>query len=277
MSDAATHPAGRNPQDLQAEIIRLNKIILALMNRAERAMSGQGSDFGLFETAVRLEEEVQRRTEQWEKTLRENERINHALQQTQRQMEEEIVERKRIEEALRQANQQLETLTITDPLTGLANRRRFAETLTTEWNRALRTCTPIGLAMIDIDYFKSYNDRYGHPAGDHCLCRVATALAGSVRDTDLAARYGGEEFSFILPNTDYTLALLVAERAQAAVYALKVPHEDNSAGFVTISAGVSGMAPSTSKTPSQLIDLADAALYDAKHEGRNRVLDRHRE
>jgi hypothetical protein len=149
MSDQATSLSGHIVQDLQSEIIRLNKIIQALMNRAERAMSVQGSDFGLFETAVRLEEEVKRRTEQWEKALRENERINHALQHTQRQMEVEIVERKRVEESLRQANQCLETLTITDPLTGLANRRRFAETLTAEWHRALRTRVPIGLAMID--------------------------------------------------------------------------------------------------------------------------------
>jgi diguanylate cyclase (GGDEF)-like protein len=165
-------------------------------------------------------------------------------------------------------------LTITDPLTGLANRRRFAETLTAEWHRALRTRVPIGLAMIDIDYFKSYNDSYGHLAGDHCLCRVATALAGAVRETDLAARYGGEEFSFILPNTGYSIAHRVAERARAAVCALKERHEDNHTGFVTISIGVSAMAPSTSTAPEQLIELADAALYAAKHQGRNQVLGR---
>lgn len=269
-----TSPLSRqNAPALEAEIVRLHKIIQALMNRAERIM--KGSDFGLFELAIRLEEEVVRRNEALEMTARDTERINHVLQCTQIQMEVEILVRKRVEEALRLANQHLGKLSTLDPLTGLANRRRFTETLTEEWRRSMRTQESIGLVIIDIDHFKKYNDRYGHPAGDHCLCTVATALGEAVRDTDLAARYGGEEFTFVLPNTDFAEAGRVAERARSAVCALKEPHEGNHYGIVTISAGVSAMVPSSAgSTPEKLIDIADAALYAAKQSGRNKVVGR---
>lgn len=271
MSEPASPDSGPDPQDFQAEIARLNKIIQALMNRAERSMSVQGTGFGLFQTAILLEEEVHRRTEELKTALRENERINRALQRTQARMEQEIRERKVAEAALQEANQRLQALSILDPLTGLANRRRFTETLQEEWQRAVRRREPVGLAMIDIDFFKKYNDRYGHPAGDRCLRGVGTALKNAVRETDLVARYGGEEFSFVLPGTGNEHARRIAERGRAAVCALNEPHEDSTCGIVTVSIGVSSMMPSAATSPEQLVELADAALYKAKRDGRNRV------
>lgn len=262
---------GRDSAGLQAEIVRLNKIIQALMNRAERSMSVQGSGFGLFETAILLEEEVHRRTEELKTALLENERINRALQRTQVQMEEEIRERMHAEAALKEANQRLQVLSVIDPLTGLANRRRFFETLLEEWHRAARRQEPVGLAMVDIDYFKKYNDSYGHPAGDRCLRSVAIAIERVVRETDLVARYGGEEFICMLPGADSEHARCVAERGRVAVFALNKLHENAEAGRVTVSIGVSSLVPSAASSPEQLVELADTALYTAKNQGRNRV------
>ncbi len=258
--------------ELRNEIARLNKIIQALMNRAERSLSVQRSDFGLFETTILLEEEVRRRTEELKTALQENERITRALQRAQVRMEQEIRDRTAAEAALREANRRLAALSISDPLTGLANRRRFAEILAGEWRRGARRQDPVSLAMIDIDFFKQYNDRYGHPVGDRCLRRVAGALRDSVRSTDLVARYGGEEFCFILPSTDCESALTVAERGRKAVCCLNEPHVDSTHGIVTVSIGLSSMIPSDAASFDYLIESADAALYAAKHQGRNRVV-----
>ncbi len=173
---------------------------------------------------------------------------------------------------LAEANQRLELLSATDPLTGLANRRRFDEILEGELRRALRTGSSFGAAMIDIDHFKSYNDRYGHIAGDSCLRRVATTLGKSIRQgVDLAARYGGEEFAFILPGADEEAALTMAERGRAAVEALNEPHSGAERGIVTVSIGVAAIVPTETVDAQQIIALADAALYDAKDNGRNQV------
>lgn len=262
-------------EDLLAEIIRLKKIITALMNRAERSMNPHRSDFGLFETSVLLETEINRRTAQFEKALRENAKINRTLKRAQKRMKAEISERKRVEGALKTANKNLELLSTTDPLTGLANRRRFMERLTSEWKRALRSKTAIGLAMMDIDNFKKYNDRYGHPAGDVCLCTVAATLVRAVRETDLIARYGGEEFAAIFPDTNYETACRVAKRALAAVRTLKIPHADNPPGIVTISMGVTAIPPLSSISIEHFINIADTALYAAKNQGRNTVWGSH--
>lgn len=255
----------------RSEIVRLNKIIQALMNRAERTMSARGSAFGLFESTVRLEEEVRRRTMELENALLENERINRALQLAQERMKAEIVQRQQFEEELRNANQRLERLSTTDPLTGLANRRRFMEALAVEWYRSLRGQWPIGLAIADIDFFKKYNDHYGHPAGDTCLQKVATTLKNSVRQTDLTARYGGEEFAIIFPNTDYDTLYQIADRARRGVYSLQKPHAGVDSGILTVSVGVTAMIPSNYTTTDQLIARADTALYEAKRDGRNLV------
>jgi diguanylate cyclase (GGDEF)-like protein len=184
-------------------------------------------------------------------------------------LERKVAERT---EALAAANDQLKALAVTDPLTGLANRRRMTEMLESEWHRSLRLDTSISVAMVDIDHFKAYNDHYGHLAGDACLRRVAGALNSVVRGTDVLARYGGEEFVIILPGADATAAYRVAERARAAVVALEEPHAAAPTGIVTVSIGVAGTVPSDDAPVERLIQSADAELYDAKRSGRNMVV-----
>ena len=175
-------------------------------------------------------------------------------------------------EALAIANQRLEQLNASDGLTGLANRRHFDVVLRREWLRACLVKASLGLVFIDIDHFKAYNDHYGHVGGDRCLRAVALALQGSVRqDVDLAARYGGEEFALILPGADLALATTLAARARAAVLSLLEPHLASSFAFVTVSAGVAATVPVNDSGHERLIETADAALYRAKRQGRNRV------
>lgn len=174
--------------------------------------------------------------------------------------------------ALAAANERLEALSLTDPLTGLANRRRLNDVLEHEWRRALRPQHPIAVAMVDVDHFKLYNDRYGHPAGDQCLRRVASVLNECVRATDLVARYGGEEFAVVLPSADATVARQVAQRVRDAVVTLDQPHERAPHGYVTVSIGVAVLIPSEEDDPQHLIELADQQLYQAKQNGRNQVM-----
>ncbi len=174
--------------------------------------------------------------------------------------------------------QQLAVLATTDGLTGLANRRRLDEALTQEWRRAVREGTEVSLALIDVDRFKAFNDRYGHQAGDECLRGIAGALAGTVRrPADLAARYGGEELAALLPGTDACGAGDVAEAVRAAVEALAVPHEGSApAMVVTVSIGLATAMPQANSDPAvgvrALLEAADQALYEAKKAGRNRVV-----
>ena len=177
-----------------------------------------------------------------------------------------------LERKVAERTEALEQLSITDPLTGLANRRRFAEVIEAEWERSLRQQLPIGVAMIDVDHFKSYNDHYGHILGDACLRQIATALQQGIRQhVDLVGRYGGEEFVIILPGADIDIVRAVAERVRSAVAALQERHEGASAGVVTVSIGVAAFVPSAHTTPEHLIRAADAALYEAKRSGRNQV------
>jgi len=171
-----------------------------------------------------------------------------------------------------QLNQVLAT---SDELTGLANRRRLNEVLAVETARAQRSGHALGLAMIDIDQFKDYNDHYGHQAGDDCLKHVALAIAGAAqRAGDLAARYGGEEFVLILPDADANAARRVAEGLRQSIEALGLHHVRSPSGRVTVSIGVAALAALTSggaSDPESLLHAADTALYRAKHEGRNQV------
>jgi len=175
--------------------------------------------------------------------------------------------------ALEEANQKLERLSFLDGLTNIANRRRFDEFLEREWRRGLRDGTPISVVMTDIDFFKAYNDTYGHEAGDDILKKVAAALSATLnRPADLAARYGGEEFVVVLPGTDSSGATLLAERLRGAVEDLQIAHTRSRVGVhVTISLGVATVVPQRGVAPDALVTAADQALYQAKHEGRNRV------
>lgn len=167
----------------------------------------------------------------------------------------------------------LRELSATDGLTHIANRRAFDEALLREWERALRSGGPLSVIMADIDFFKRYNDQYGHVAGDACLQQVAAALKAGVRQGgDLVARYGGEEFAVVLPGADEDAARAVAEALRQRVQALALPHDGNPAtGVVTISLGVATCAPVRGREPTALVEAADRQLYRAKEGGRNRV------
>ena len=183
----------------------------------------------------------------------------------------DIADRKEAEERLLAAFRVAEKLALVDGLTGLANRRLFDETLAREWQRSMRERTAISLIMIDVDVFKSFNDLYGHLAGDECLRMVADEVRNSImRTTDLLARFGGEEFVGVLPNTSGEAAEKVGERARKAVEIRQIPHAGSRHGVVTISVGIATVVPAFDSEVNSLIEAADAALYRAKAEGRNR-------
>lgn len=201
------------------------------------------------------------------------------------------------EQELRDSNNQLRELAQIDALTGLANRRAFNDQLAAEWKLAIRLRQPIAVLMIDVDHFKPFNDLYGHVQGDACLRKVGgvliagtraqvedlipaleTALppplrrlAGHARKADFAARYGGEEFAVLLPGADLEAALHVAERLRRGIENLLMAHAGSSWGFVSISVGAASVQPAEQGSPQQLTECADAALYLAKRQGRNRV------
>jgi diguanylate cyclase (GGDEF)-like protein len=170
-----------------------------------------------------------------------------------------------------QANRSTRQQALRDGLTGLANRRCFNKTIEREFRRAARAGRPLSLIMVDIDFFKTFNDQYGHPAGDACLCAVSAAVQGVLRRPgDLAARYGGEEFAILLPETDLAGAVQIVGDMQAAVRSLAIRHEAGLSGVVTLSAGVTSCFPQRSTaTPASLVEAADVALYEAKARGRN--------
>ncbi|MBE9227272.1 diguanylate cyclase [Phormidium sp. LEGE 05292] len=175
---------------------------------------------------------------------------------------------------LEKANQELQRLATLDGLTKVANRRYFDEYLVQEWQRLARAKQPLSLVMCDVDYFKAYNDYYGHQGGDDCLRQIALAMNRAVkRPADLLARYGGEEFVVILPNTEIQGAVSVAQAIQKEIQQLKMPHAKSDVSeYVTLSLGVSGVIPHQNLAPEKLIATADEALYEAKKQGRNRVL-----
>lgn len=171
------------------------------------------------------------------------------------------------------ANAELLRLSTTDALTGIANRRSFDDFLAREWRRCNRMKKPLSLAMLDIDYFKLFNDRYGHQAGDDCLKQVAAQIARAApRASDLAARYGGEEFMLVLGETDMDGAMWIAERLRQMVVDLKVTHYATDSKFVSVSCGVVSVMPDDKLSLETLIQSADAALYQAKRGGRDRVV-----
>jgi len=198
---------------------------------------------------------------------------NDTIHRLNERLMEENHERQQAEIALQEANAELENLVMLDGLTQIANRRRFDECLEIKCQRLLRDQTPLALILCDIDYFKAYNDCYGHQAGDDCLKAVAQAIAGALRrTTDLAARYGGEEFAVIMPHTDEQGATEVAVMVRQAVLDLRIRHQNSQvAEFVTISIGIASAMPFHRCTPATLIKTADEALYQVKARGRNGI------
>lgn len=183
----------------------------------------------------------------------------------------DIVKRIQVEGDLQKANQELQRLAHLDGLTLIANRRCFDESLKKEWHRLMRENAPLSLILCDIDFFKLYNDTYGHLFGDDCLREVARLISRNAkRSCDLTARYGGEEFAVILPNTGAEGAICVAESVKADIENLRIKHEHSSVQpYLTLSMGISSLIPTQETSSEMLVKLADKALYLSKNQGRN--------
>lgn len=225
----------------------------------------------LADSFNQMNDEIQQSRQQLEDYSRSLEqKVRDRTQALEAQIQQRIV----AETALQLANQKLKRLAYVDGLTQIANRRLFDERLSQEWYRLKREKLPLSLILCDVDYFKQYNDNYGHQAGDDCLRSVAKAIRDSIRrPADLAARYGGEEFVVLLPNTNIEGAIQVAKAIQLHIKKLQIPHERSQVSqYVTVSLGVSCTIPTEAMTPEQLLLNVDLALYQAKIEGRDRLV-----
>jgi diguanylate cyclase (GGDEF)-like protein len=181
-------------------------------------------------------------------------------------------ERRILQKLLVKKSRSLRQQALKDGLTGIANRRQLDTRMAREFNRAIRDGSMLALVILDVDHFKAYNDKYGHPAGDECLKFIAHSVnGGRRRRQDLAARMGGEEFAILLPNTGLRGAIAVAEAIRKSVAAQRLTHVDGAPHYVTVSCGVHALVPIEGTAPQELIEAADRALYLAKTSGRNRV------
>jgi len=254
--------SGANVPTLQAEITRLNKIIQALMNRAERNASMQGSDFNLFQTAITLEDQVRRRTEELEAARTENEKITRAL---------------------RESENNIRNFAYYDTLTQLPNRRLLNDRLGQAMAASKRSGLYGAVMFMDLDNFKPLNDTYGHDVGDLLLIEVGHRLTLCVREMDTVARFGGDEFVVMLSELDedekhsVVQAGIVAEKIRAALaepYLLMCKQEDSVAATIehhcTASIGVA-LFINHESSPEETFKYADIAMYQAKEGGRNRV------
>jgi diguanylate cyclase (GGDEF)-like protein len=191
------------------------------------------------------------------------------LRRHESELEAKVFERT---QALENSNRQLAVLSATDGLTGVANRRYFDEAFAREWGRTARTGEMLALVMLDVDYFKRYNDHYGHLSGDDCLRDVANLLTAHYRRTgDVVARYGGEEFVLLTQVTDAQAAFNAADALREALYNLALPHVASPLGVVTVSIGLAVRMPSANESADSLLQQADQMLYQAKAAGRNRT------
>ncbi|MCP8967865.1 GGDEF domain-containing protein [Ectobacillus ponti] len=184
----------------------------------------------------------------------------------------DITERKILEQKLQEQNLNLQELVYHDALTGVRNRRFFDMILHREWAEACHSRRPLALMMMDIDYFKPYNDHFGHDQGDACLRAVAQQLHETVRHSDYTVRYGGEEFAVLMPNTSLEEALLIAKRVNSSIRQMAIPHPRSPVGIVTVSIGAKSVVPNARTNVKALLQGADAALYQAKEAGRNQVM-----
>jgi len=238
--------------------------IIVLSTKEEPEIKSKAFEYGANDYLVKLPNKIEliariRYHSQAYISQKERDEAFRALEKSQRELAE--------------ANKILQKLSSLDGLTGIPNRRRFDEMLKAEWQRAIRHSTSISLIMLDIDFFKLYNDSYGHQGGDECLKRVAKSLEDSARrESDLVARYGGEEFAVILPETAAKGAYEVAEAMRANIELENIPHASSKVSdHVTISVGVATWVPERGSTPEEIISVADQALYKAKESGRNQV------
>ncbi|MBU0675873.1 MAG: diguanylate cyclase [Proteobacteria bacterium] len=238
--------------------------IIVLSTKEDPEIKGKAFEFGANDYLVKLPDKV-------ELIARIRYHSRAYIAQMERDEAFRALEKSRME--LAEANEILEKLSSLDGLTGVANRRRFDEIINQEWQRSVRHSTSISLIMIDIDYFKLYNDTYGHQGGDECLIRVAKALERAARrETDTVARYGGEEFGVILPETGANGAFAVAEALRVAIEAENIAHASSQVcDHVTISVGVATWLPEKGSRQDHLIAITDAALYKSKENGRNMV------
>lgn len=244
-----------NPETAQIPIIVLSV-------KEEAAVKSEAFSVGANDYLVKLPDKVE---------LIARIRYHSRAYITQKQRDEAFQALQESQERLASANRTLQKLSSLDGLTGISNRRRFDEVLKQEWQRAKRHGTTISLILMDIDFFKLYNDHYGHQGGDDCLKKVARVLENSLRrESDMVARYGGEEFVVILPETDDAGAMSVAEAMRSKLQEQKIPHQKSKVNeYVSISLGVATTIPPRDGEPESLIAAADQALYKAKEEGRN--------
>jgi diguanylate cyclase (GGDEF)-like protein len=223
-----------------------------------------------FALADRFNVMRREKTRVQEELIRTQQQLVDNLRTSEHELELRVAERT---DELRELNNQLEAMSLTDALTGIANRRRFDQVLEQEWGHARRSGESLALAVVDVDWFKHYNDHYGHPVGDACLRDIAQALATTVsRSTDLVARYGGEEFVFLAPMTDLAGVRGMADKLLQAVEALALPHELSPLGRVSVSIGIAAAVPGQEASAEALVAWADMALYEAKKQGRNQVM-----
>jgi diguanylate cyclase (GGDEF)-like protein len=230
-----------------------------------------GLCLGVLAGAIILKEIQQSRTQLKDYSRSLEQKVSDRTQALQK----EILQRQAVEAALQAANKELKELAYLDGLTQIANRRRFDDQLIQEWHRMKREQLPLSLILCDVDYFKQYNDTYGHQNGDECLRHLAKAIAAAGRrSTDLVARYGGEEFVILLPNTPLAGAQEVATMIQSNIRDLQLPHQNSAVSkYVTASFGITSIIPNDNNDAEQLLLRVDKALYFAKRSGRDRMAD----
>ncbi len=227
----------------------------------------------LIKPILQIGEHLQRVRASADYTLRLNSNYGNEIGDLSRNIDAMVTQVQIQQDQLQAQSMEMQRLSYNDGLTGLANRRRFDQALTINWALAQRNQSPLALIMCDVDYFKPYNDHYGHLRGDDALRKVAAAIKRvSVRQSDVAARYGGEEFAILLPDTDEASAAGIAARLQAELLAAAIPHAESQASpLLTISIGIAALIPGAQQ-PRELIHRADESLYAAKAAGRNRIM-----